>query len=139
MFPISSEANANHLNKVERPVKRLLIRQYTNYAENDRSEIYYSISVYPNNNDNFLQDPTATMYCSWRLFPPKPDEENFGFAIIKSSAQQEKGQNSKLQDLGWGSKGVGNAKHRKFVELCKFFKVKSIVDASGKNHEVSNL
>lgn len=139
MFPISSEANKHHLNRVERPVKRLLIRQYEYYPGGTRSIVHYRVSVIPDTPHNFLENPTAYMFCSWSLSPTKSNEDNFGFAIIKSSAQQESGQNSKLRSLGWGSGGTGNAKHGKFIKLCKQLCIKSFIDAHNDTYQVSDL
>jgi hypothetical protein len=126
MFPISSEANAAHLNSVERPVKRQLLNAH---KENEKLKgegkgpshgdwvyVDYTVSAHADAAGDFLNHPDASFWCSWSAhrnnwFGGSPLwGDRFGFKVIKSHGGQTLGQNDDLDDIGWGSSGSGKRK-----------------------------
>jgi len=129
MFPITSEANKNHLSSVEMPVKRSLLRAHeankktkdSKLSETEKGQewIYvdYSVDAVAENSSNILKNPNAKFHCSWNMYRKKAIfgnglsdwDDAYGFRTIHSKGNQKTGQNALLKSIDWGSKGKGKA------------------------------
>lgn len=119
MFPITSNANLQHLANMERYAKQYLLDAededtakdgITKATDNeDKHIVHYNVDAVPDvgEDGDFLKNPKSTLACS--VFIKGPDiSTKYHKSTIVSDPEIHVGQNESLVDLGWVPYGSGS-------------------------------
>lgn len=121
MFPITAKANGSHLYDVEKPVKQALLDAYElneKTVSKDKYSVHYAVeAVSTGQMDEFIEDPRASLHCTWKVEPKVSDKDmhgekshHTGAVSTGSTPGVKQGQNAALLGIQWGSEGSGRTK-----------------------------